>query len=579
MADKKIFLKSLSKTIYCLSFFVSFFIVTNASAATLYLSPNSGAKQVGKTFTISVYVSSADQAMNAASGEIDVPTDKLEVVSISKSGSIFSLWAQEPSFSAGSVRFEGVVLNPGFKGSSGKLVTFTLRAKAAGEADVRFSSGSVLANDGNGTNILTGMGSAKFTLGSSGQTPPEEIPQPVETAGVPAAPKVTSSNCPDSEGACVGNNPAFSWVLPAGITGVSILADRNYNSNPGTRSDGIMRAHTYTDVDDGVWYFHIRLRNSYGWGAVTHYKFQIDTKKPDHFDLSLYEPVNPLNPRAKLSVDAKDSGSGIKKYEIKIDSAEAQTWIDDGRHIFQTEPLAPGKHAIVAKAIDAAGNYVTASLEILVNPIEAPKILEYPEEISTGETLIIKGQSYPDVKITLYIQKEGGETTQQSVRTDSSGKFKIAVAGKLSDGVYSVWAEAENDSGAKSNPSEKLGVVVSERPILKIGSLIVSYLSVVVSLLAITALLSALAWYGWYKLRKLTGRVQQEVKVVEKNIHQAFDMLRENTRKQITTLEKVKLKRELTIEEAKILSQLKNNLNAAEKFINKGIEKIERELK
>jgi hypothetical protein len=580
MAETKTFFTLLKKTILGLLFFGSFFVATNALAATLYFSPSSGSKQVGKTFTVSVYVSSADQNMNAASGEIDIDSDKLEVVSISKSGSLFSLWAQEPSFSAGTVRFEGIVLNPGYKGSGGKLISFTLRAKAAGDAEVRLSNGSVLANDGNGTNILTSMGSARFSLEGVDNNPtPVESSSPVEATGVPAAPKVTSKNCAGTDGWCTGNDPEFAWALPAGVTGVSILGDHQYNSNPGSQSDGIMSSHIYNNVEDGQWYFHIRLKNSFGWGAITHYKFQVDTKNPEFFDLTLAEPINALDPKAKLSLNSKDSGSGISKYEIKIDNEQAQTWVDDGMHIFLTNSLAPGKHTVVAKAVDSAGNFLTASLDLNVDSMEAPKITEYPEQITTGETLIIKGQSYADAKVTVYVQKEGSEPSKQFVRADNSGNFKFIFEGKLSEGVYAVWAEAENDKGAKSRPSEKISIIVSQTAILKIGSLIISYLSVVVTLLALVALLVGLIWFTWIKLFTLKRTIRREVQDVEKNVHVAFDELRENARKHISTLEKVQLKRDLTKEEAKILLQLKNQLSAAEKVINKEIEQIEKDLK
>ena len=105
--------------------------------------------------------------MNAASGAISFPPDKLEVISLSKTGSIFTLWVQEPLFSnsSGAVNFEGIALNPGFTGIGGKLITVNFKAKAAGAAVLNFSSGSVLANDGKGTNILANLGSAQFSLG------------------------------------------------------------------------------------------------------------------------------------------------------------------------------------------------------------------------------------------------------------------------------------------------------------------------------------------------------------------------------------------------------------------------------
>src|SRR3989344_7735403 len=182
--------------------FVFFSVCGAAKAATLYFSPSSGTQAVGTTFSVGVYVSSADQAMNAASGVISFPSDKLTVESISKSGSIFSLWVQEPSFSnppaggQGTVNFEGIVLNPGYAGNSGKILNITFKAKAAGVANVSFSSGSVLANDGNGTNILTEFIGASFSLGIAGLGVPEAV-TPQEIPGAPLAPKIKSPTHPD----------------------------------------------------------------------------------------------------------------------------------------------------------------------------------------------------------------------------------------------------------------------------------------------------------------------------------------------------------------------------------------------
>jgi len=571
-------LKIRSGIIFCAIVFL--FVGLKAQAATLTIYPSSGSYQNGKTFSASVFVTSAEQAMNAASGIISYPADKLEVLSVSKSGSIISLWAQEPLYGSGQVEFAGIVLNPGYKGASGKILTINFKAKSTGSAAVNFSSGSVLANDGQGTNIISSLGSAKYNINVPAVGPQaDESTSPVERAGAPLAPRVTSPDCPDSQGWCNGNDPTFNWNLPAGATGVSIMGDRNPNTNPGAVSDGLISSHTYKDTDDGVWYFHIRLRNSYGWGAITHYKFQIDTKKPESFDLSLAENINSLDPKAKLSLDAKDSGSGISKYEIKIDNNSPQTWVDDGSHIYRTETLATGKHTIVAKAIDGAGNFLTSSLEVTVNPIDAPKITDFPEELTTGETLIVKGRTYPNAQVIFWLQKEGAEPISQTVKSGQDGKFKLAFEGRLGEGVYQIWAEAVNENGATSGPSDKLTIVISQRAIIKIGSIIVSYLSVVISLIALIVLLLITVWYSLRRLTRLKNKIKKEVATVEKSVHEAFDFLRENTRKQVSTLEKVKLKRELTKEEARILIQLKNQLNDAEKYINKEMEKIEKEVK
>ena len=135
--------KSIKSLLIGGALFVVFSILPIAAqAASLYFSPSSGSYAVGSPITLNVYVSSADQAMNAASGVISFPSDKLEVTSLSKTGSIFTLWVQEPSFSnsVGAVNFEGIVLNPGFTGSGGKVLSITFKTKVAGNAPLTFSS-------------------------------------------------------------------------------------------------------------------------------------------------------------------------------------------------------------------------------------------------------------------------------------------------------------------------------------------------------------------------------------------------------------------------------------------------------
>ena len=130
--------------------------VLKVEAANLLMTPNSGEYAVGETFSINVYVDSRDELMNAASASIAFPTDLVEVTSVTRNSSIISYWVLGPEFSnsTGEVYFEGVVSNPGFDGSYGQLVTIRFRAKKEGNASLVFQEGSVLANDGLGTNII-----------------------------------------------------------------------------------------------------------------------------------------------------------------------------------------------------------------------------------------------------------------------------------------------------------------------------------------------------------------------------------------------------------------------------------------
>jgi len=166
-----------------------FFLVSETKAATLFFSPASPTYIVGDSFQVSLFVSSADQAMNAAQATINFPTDKLEMISVSTKNSIFSLMVENPIFSNvnGSASFSGIVLNPGYSGKSGRLVTLNFRAKTLGQANLSVSQAQVLANDGLGTNILTSRGSGTVTIIEKKivPEPPKPVPLPEPIIFIP----------------------------------------------------------------------------------------------------------------------------------------------------------------------------------------------------------------------------------------------------------------------------------------------------------------------------------------------------------------------------------------------------------
>ena len=367
-------------------FFIVLPKVTNA--ANLYFSPSSGAHAVGTTFSVGVYVSSSDKAMNAASGVISFPGDKLEITSLSKTGSIFSLWVQEPTFliSSGTVHFEGIILNPGFTGSGGKIISLTFKTKTAGKASLTFSSSSVLANDGKGTNILASLGSAQFNLGGAAPAVPEAT-KPLVVSGVPAAPKISSSTHPDSDKWYNNKNPQFSWTLPAGVKGVSLYFSQSPTSNPGSVSDGLLSSKSYKNVADGIWYFHIKFKNSAGWGPITHFKIQIDTQPPAPFTIEFVHGKESIDPSPIITFNTTDALSGILSYQIKIGSGGLYV-IDPALILSNPYSLptqAPGKNTVEVQAADKAGNTITETAEFEILALESPKITRYQPNITEGD--------------------------------------------------------------------------------------------------------------------------------------------------------------------------------------------------
>jgi hypothetical protein len=166
--------------IYIVLFTIGFlFSTTFVYAATIGFSPSSGNYHVGDTIQAKIVVNS-DTSINAVASHISFPTNLLTLSSISKSGSIISLWPQEPSFSnvSGTADLEGVVLN-GYTGNSGSVATLIFKAKDVGQAVLQFTSASILASDGNGTEVLTGSNSAILAIAKT-IPKPEVKPTPVE---------------------------------------------------------------------------------------------------------------------------------------------------------------------------------------------------------------------------------------------------------------------------------------------------------------------------------------------------------------------------------------------------------------
>lgn len=136
-----------------------------AYAAGLSLTASPSAVAVGDTVTLSLTVDSSGTAINAAEGTIAFPPDIFSFVSAQYSNSIFSLWIDSPAFNGNNaVVFNGGLPSPGYSGSSGTILTITLRAQKQGTADFSITGAAVRANDGLGTDVLTAMHGAHITV-------------------------------------------------------------------------------------------------------------------------------------------------------------------------------------------------------------------------------------------------------------------------------------------------------------------------------------------------------------------------------------------------------------------------------
>ncbi len=144
--------------ILILLFFLTIPSVAFAQTASFSITGAPASVSAGTQFTVTVQVRSVDQAINAISGTLLFPTNLLNLVAVSQSDSIINFWTKEPEGLSNRIPFEGVILNPGYQGSAGTAFKVTFEAKSTGKAAIHFVDGSILANDGKGTNLLASAG-------------------------------------------------------------------------------------------------------------------------------------------------------------------------------------------------------------------------------------------------------------------------------------------------------------------------------------------------------------------------------------------------------------------------------------
>jgi hypothetical protein len=138
------------------------------AASSLFFSKSASTVGEGGQITIDVKVKATDQPINAVSGSITFPADLLQIVSISRDDSILNIWTHDPNITRNKITFEGVILSPGYQGEGGSIFHIIFEAKKRGSATVSFSEGALLANDGQGTNIISGLSSTNFNIIGTG---------------------------------------------------------------------------------------------------------------------------------------------------------------------------------------------------------------------------------------------------------------------------------------------------------------------------------------------------------------------------------------------------------------------------
>lgn len=339
--------------------FVSVFLPAlpvRAQGAKILINPSGGSFSADSTFDVSIFVDTGGSEVNAVDVRVKFPPDKLQIINPSAGTSFISLWLQQPTFSNkdGTISFVGGVPEKGIKTSAGLVSTITFRAKLPGRATVEISEKSaVLAADGKGTNILGSIGKATFTIVSK----------------APGGPNVFSTTHPDQDKWYNNNNVTVAWDDEEGVSGYSYILSRNPVEIPDNVNDSDQTSIDFTDLKDGIWYFHIKQQRAGIYGDTTNYQIKMDTEPPAQFKPEVDLLTALVARQAVVSFFTTDALSGINRYEVAVfdrtkESGEAPFFVEASSPYRMPDIIPGAQLSLIVRAFDNAGNARDGTISI-----------------------------------------------------------------------------------------------------------------------------------------------------------------------------------------------------------------------
>lgn len=368
----------------------AFLFSHQAFAADLSISPNTGTYSAGQTFTATIRALPNGDNVNAVEASLSYDPAVLSVVSVSKNGSAFSLWTTEPAFSnsAGTIEFGGGSPTPFTSASN--LLSVTFRAVAAGEGRVAFNEASVLAADGQGTDVYENGVPGTFTVAAASEptpTPtPEPTPEPTEPAPAaddddeeaivfgdpPRPPEIGSQVFLDENVWYSETNGLFTWTLPFDVDAVAFEISDDPENRPEENEDNIIDppveefAISPDNISDGLQYVSVNYRNQVDWGTPTNRELRIDTTAPKPFAINVQAGNSP-DAFPTLQFAAEDETSGIDFYELTVaDKEPIRVTPDEAQLGYLLKELEDGTYTVKVVASDMAGNTRESSVAVLI---------------------------------------------------------------------------------------------------------------------------------------------------------------------------------------------------------------------
>ncbi|MBI2037758.1 MAG: hypothetical protein HYT15_02400 [Candidatus Magasanikbacteria bacterium] len=528
--------KKVFKAIVASLFF--FVFAQSVNAAVIYTVPETGGFNIGAEFSVDIKIDSEAESINASQATINWPVDILEFVEVSKAGSAFNFWVTDPVLSdtKNSLSFIGGTAK-GISGGALQILKVKFKALGAGAASIFITDAAVTASDGKGTNILSKIKEASYTIGATTAQPAvpkpatiesaKPVPQPVRverkpivSTKLPQKPVVQVPLYPDETHWYnhLGEIVAL-WEVPADITQVATVLDHSPNTDPKNIEKELFTGKKFGTLEEGVWYIHVRFKNNIGWGSVTHYKILIDTTAPLPFEIGM-DTVASDNPSPQLRFETQDSLSGISHAVIFIDD---QNLVEVSGMEFTPPPQSPGKHTVLVRVLDKAGNSAEDDLAFEVLPLPAPTVDFITKTVSQGEPLFVSGKTIPNAFVDFRIvDSKNQEKLTGKIASDGVGGWETSIGVTLPVGKYTFIITARDERGAVSFPVDSPVFQVKPKVIISFGVIDLGWLEILIIVILVGMSVTGIG--GWYYISTKKTREVYRV-IVGRDIDKLSDIL------------------------------------------------------
>lgn len=438
-------------------FFFSSVPILNLEAASLYYNFQNGVIS-GDVIEVEVGVENNDTLIGAFESEIFFNPQNLEFMDVKTQDSIIDYWGTSPFLkNDGEIFFNGVS-EQGFDGEAGELFTIIFNVLENKGLGIEFSSSNILIKNEDNSYSLQNIEAEK---------------KPLENIFI-----VSSSTHPEEDSWYSSPNVVLEWTLPSDAKKVRLLIDENESTYPSVEYDDLIYSKEI-ELDDGVWYFHIRYEGEDGWSDVISRKIMIDSSCPSFNEINIGE-------NGVMTFEAEDDISGIKNFEVSIPVENYSSIVSGKTMNFPFS--APGVYDIFVRAVDNAGNNMEKSCQFKIAFLDTPNLARI---MLDNNKLIIVGNAKYDCS-SVYVSLVGEENDYGGIASLSkNGNFIYSIE-DIEPGVYQLFLMGIGNNGVSEKVEKAIFIVEDPDNTFKESVKGLKVLAIIIIVIAICILLCCL---------------------------------------------------------------------------------------